>query len=379
MKALHICSDHNFIEDSRKIFEMYNSGDNVFVVNTNAKKLTMIKNEEGLIKLPINKKENVFKLIDICKQNEIKAIVLHGIPVASEYYVIKTLKEKINCKLYWIFWGYELYSLLGYENNYPLIDTKYSILDKEKYLLPGYISKFFRKIRKRYLPATIKKSLPFIDYFCFWNREDYDLLLKYYSCSIEYKFFAYSANFKESKGCNLFPIREERSLKIMINHQASFYGNHDTIFNKIAAIDKDNLFTKVVPLSYGNKIIKEKVLKLGNNIFGSKFCPILDYMPKEEYFNVVNNMDVAIFGQKRQEASGNIIQMLKNGTKVFLRNDNNLLNYYRKQGYNIYSFEEDLKSMDDLKPLSLEEKEHNRKCYLENLIYYDDFMPNFFD
>lgn len=378
MKTLHICPDHNFIEDSRMIFEKYFPSENVFVVNSDAPKLNMIKNDENFVKIKLAEKSSLQKLDKICEDNDIKAIVLHGISVC-EYPIITLLKKKYHCKVYWIFWGFELYLLLGYENNYPLIDSTQSIFNRETIFLPNRLSKWARIITNNYLPKTLKNLLQDIDYFCFWNREDYELLLRYYPCSIKYKFFAYSANFKGMLGTNLFPLKEERSLKIMINHQASFYGNHDTIFNRIATIDKDNLFTKVVPLSYGNKVIKEKVLKLGKNLFDSKFSPILDYMSKEEYFKIINNMDVAIFGQRRQEASGNIIQMLKNGTKVFLRNDNNLLDYYRKQGYNIYSFEEDLNSMDDLQPLSLEEKEHNRKCYLENLIYYDDFMPNFFD
>lgn len=378
MKTLHICPDHNFVENSRLIFERYFSGENIFIVNSNANKLNMIKNDADFIKIRLAEKNSINELDNICKQNNIKAIVLHGISVC-EYPIVAVLKKKYKCKVYWIFWGFELYQLLGYENNYPLIDKKFSLFDRETYWLPNFISKILRKVTKNYLPKTVKKLLPYIDYFCFWNREDYNLLLKYYPSSIQFKFFAYEANYKDLMGSNMYPLKRTVSEKIMINHQASFYGNHNTVFNKIANIDKNNLFTKIVPLSYGNKIIKEKILKIGTELFGDKFHPILRYLPKDEYFNKINDVDIAIFGQRRQEASGNIIQMLKNGVKVFLRNDNNLLKYYRNQGYLIYSFEDDLLEIDDLTPLSMSEKEHNRKCYLRNMIFYDDFMPQFFD
>ena len=42
-------------------------------------------------------------------------------------------------------------------------------------------------------------------------------------------------------------------------------------------------------------------------------------------------------------------------------------------------FEDDLKSISDLRSLTMTEKEHNRKCYLDNISYCDDFMPNFFE
>ncbi|MDE5674360.1 MAG: hypothetical protein K2I44_03300, partial [Muribaculaceae bacterium] len=118
--------------------------------------------------------------------------------------------------------------------------------------------------------------------------------------------------------------------------------------------------------------------KLGNKLFGHKFKPILNYMQRDEYFNMLKSVDIAIIRNIKKKASGNIIQLLKNGVKVFLRNDNNLLEYYRQKGYIVFSFEDDLIDLNSLKSLTLDEKEHNRKCYLSNLVYYDDFMPNFF-
>ena len=126
-------------------------------------------------------------------------------------------------------------------------------------------------------------------------------------------------------------------------------------------------------------MIRDRVLAVGRRAFGDKFKPVLDYMSCKEYFKMLDSIDVAIFGQRRQEASGNIIQLLKNGVKVFLRNDNNLLDYYREKGYIIFSFEDDLKDMESMTPLSLDEQRHNREVFLANRMYYDDFMPNLFE
>lgn len=44
-----------------------------------------------------------------------------------------------------------------------------------------------------------------------------------------------------------------------------------------------------------------------------------------------------------------------------------------------FSFERDLKSFEDLAPLSEEQMIHNRKIWYHTRFYYDEFMPHFFD
>ena len=67
------------------------------------------------------------------------------------------------------------------------------------------------------------------------------------------------------------------------------------------------------------------------------------------------------------------------GTKVFLREENSLYTYYKDKGYHVFSFERDLKSFEDLAPLSEEQMIHNRKIWYHTRFYYDEFMPHFFD
>lgn len=377
MKTVHLCPDHNFIEDSKNIFNRYYPDQNIFIINSKKNKLDIIRDGKDFRIYDLTKSDNYYIIANIIKENDVDKIVLHGIS-SGLLRLIKYLKSIFEFKVYWIFWGYELYQLIGYENNYKLIDAKVNPFKKDTYYLPNNLSKYLRKLTGKYLPDTLKGLLPYIDYFCFWNKMDYDLLLKYYNYPIKYKYFAYSSNYKGCNPVNLFPLSQRCTNIVMINHQASLFGNHDTVFKKIYLIDKDNKLTKLVPLSYGSKAIRNKVCKLGKTLFGSKFRPILNYMLRNDYFNLLKDVDIAIFGQRRQEASGNIIQMLKNGVKVFLRNDNNLLDFYRQQGYIIFSFEDDLTNMESLDSLSIEEKEHNRNCYLSNIVYYDDFMPSLF-
>ena len=52
-KILHLCMDHNFVSDSRRVFEKYYPGLNIFVVNTKTPDLKMIKDKEGFICLDL--------------------------------------------------------------------------------------------------------------------------------------------------------------------------------------------------------------------------------------------------------------------------------------------------------------------------------------
>ena len=102
-------------------------------------------------------------------------------------------------------------------------------------------------------------------------------------------------------------------------------------------------------------------------------------MPVDEYNAFLDSIPVAIFGAMRQEAAGNIIRLLKSGTKVYLRERNPLYQYYKKRGFIVFSFENELNNILDLQPLSTDEQIHNMKVAEKTQVYYEDFMPSFFD
>lgn len=253
------------------------------------------------------------------------------------------------------------------------------MFNPKSYLLPNKITYILRKlVNKDYIPKAFEFLIGKIDYFCFWNKFDFDLMNKYYHTNMEFRFFSYGGVQKAADLNNiLFPLEERSTSVIMVNHQASQTGNHGTLMRKIKEIDSSNLYVKLVPLSYGSVGIKQNVQKLGKKLFNDKFEPLMTYMALDEYNKKLASVDIAFFGQHRQEAAGNIIQLLRNGVKVFLRNDNSLLNYYRSLGYLVYSFEDDFNSINDLKSLSITEKQHNRDCYLSHINYFEDFMPTF--
>ncbi|MDE5551729.1 MAG: hypothetical protein K2I91_00875 [Muribaculaceae bacterium] len=379
MKILHLLLDHNFVKGPRQRFEQYYPGQNIFVIHSTKPADTLSKYPDGFIVLDMNLPENQAKVVEICRREGVDKLLLHGLNRYQPTLVRDIKAQNSKLTVYWMFWGYDLYETLSYEKGYRLMDDRFNPLRRDCLVKPYPILRNVKRLMNRYRPDAYKQLMAMADYFCFWNKGDYDLLKANFNLPIRYKFFAYSANMPGDKPQYMFDLKERTTTRIMVNHQASLYGNHSTIFRRLNEIDPDNTLEKVVPLSYGIPAVRQRTIMEGSRYFAEKFLPILDYMPREQYFDMLQSIDVAIFGQRRQEASGNIIHMLKNGVKVFLRNDNNLLKYYRDKGYLIYSFEDDLKDMDSLKALSLEQQKHNRECYLANLIYYDNFMPQLFE
>jgi dTDP-N-acetylfucosamine:lipid II N-acetylfucosaminyltransferase len=205
--------------------------------------------------------------------------------------------------------------------------------------------------------GAYKKCIAQLDYFCFWNNYDYELLKKHFTTTATYKQFLYY-NLIDRNYTNISFAKQQG--KVLINHSASANGNHLTILQKLKQIlPQDNEVNIITPLSYGSESIKNEVINTGTNLFGKNFTPIVNYMPIDEYYNLLNNIPVAIFGSKRQEGGGNIFYMLGKGAKVFLRNNNNMMQWLKDHGFYIFSVEDDLLSAKDLLPLSTVQMETN--------------------
>ena len=379
---LHLGFNGNLQEDSFKVFERYYPGKNIMLAKPPR------KNDALKIHLP----SDVFRWIDygdskyyeeileLCKAKGVGKILLHSV-LRSNVNLAEFLKSRIECKVYWLFWGFELYTALGEDFGVSFVDEHFNVFKPRTYLMPNRIKHYLRRLRYgiNYVDV-IKKASEVVDYFCFWNKYDYYLYTKYFGDRVKYKYFGYTSRYRgnetDTEETYDFPSKIKA---VIINHQASATGNHITLIKKMREIDPEREFSVCMPLSYGSRSIRKYCLRVGKQVFKSAFHPILTYMPREEYFNVIGKAQVALFGQKRQEASGNISRLLTLGTKVFLREENPLLKYYRDKGYIIYSFEKDLKQISDLSPLTEKQKIHNKKTWYRTCSYYDDFMPLFFN
>ena len=321
---------------------------------------------------------DIERIKNLCEENHVDTIIIHGVN-PDFITILKAINDKKKYPVYWIFWGFELYYALGEKTDYPLIDNN-SIFSFVNWIKPTKYNAWLRKlIHMHTFYPLLQETLKCVNFFCFWFYDDYLLLKKYFDTDIQYKYFQYSASYKSDPSKEIILCYDKTPKEIRVNHSASKTGNHDTLIELLHQIDKKNEYKKVFPLAYGNTFIRSHVIRKGKKMFGNQFCPITENVGLEEYLESLSKTGIAIFGNNRQEGGGNLFPLLKSGAKVFLRKNNPFLDYCKKNGYIVFSVEDDLKSMKDLQPLTREQMDHNAEIGRTRRVYYEDFMPNFIE
>lgn len=365
---IHLVEDEKFINYSFETFENYYPDQNVFFVKVGRGfngKLEYIEPNDRIIPTCMYEQAGIDRILEYCDMDDTNIFVhyLEGVKASTAL----TLRDKTGATLYWISYGADLYQLLERKGMYELKD--YPVNTKRKYTLREFLVKAYEGIIKRInfgrvnLTAAMDEFVHEADFFCFWNHYDYRLLKEHISSTPDFKYFRYFDAFRKD-----VPERsaEKEADSIIVNHSASLHGNHLTILNKLKKIDSHKIINNIfVPLSYGDETVKEMVLEYGKKNLSYAFTPLEKFLPRNEYHRILKKTGIGFFGHRRQAAAGNIYYLLATGAKIFLRSDNNLLNYYREKGYHLYEFEKDFNAIGDLTLLDEQKQIENREIAQE--------------
>lgn len=268
------------------------------------------------------------------------------------------LKQRIDIEVNWIFYGADLYNQLYRVGRYELYDP--GVLSTSDKFAHQW-SRFKQAIRYKILMRPkFSAYLDSIDVFCFWNHLDYKLCVKSYDVNIAYKYFL---NYIVID-LELPELLPKRPGSVLLNNSSDRTGNHLTMLKRIHDIDAKGDVEITIPLSYGDNDYAASVTADARKLFGNRIIPLTEFMPQKDYYNLLSGFAVAVFGHRRQQAAGNIFFLLAAGVKVFLRRDNNLLQWFREKDFLVYCVEEDLRTVADLRGLGPEEVAHNREVYL---------------
>lgn len=357
---LHLVHDEKFINGAVDLFEKYSPNENIFIVNSSTGYFKYIKIRKEIIILNFNEKKSLKEISILIEKYSIKKVFVHYLDYHKSQ-VVNMLKKEFNLKTFWVFFGADLYTLLHEDFDYPLFDNEIKQKISFYQYLRSKLSFIKRLILTRDSPKqSILKFIREMDYFCFWNIYDYELLKSYYHTNAIHLDFSY---FNSSER-NVSVIGSKKDLKIVVNHSGSIFANHSTILNKIYSIDTQKKIKEIIaPLSYGDEEVIGITRQLGNELFKEKFIPILNFLELATYFKIFQDVSVAFYGARRQEAAGNVMYLLGRGVKLFLRNDNNMINYLKDKGFIVYSFEDDFKTIDDLNPLDKEQMIINNEVF----------------
>ncbi|MDD3911417.1 MAG: TDP-N-acetylfucosamine:lipid II N-acetylfucosaminyltransferase [Bacteroidales bacterium] len=392
---LHFVNDEKIINRTVEMFEEQFPGENIFVV--------------------ANRLHHPFKCVNGAPCIYSRGEFLRGIEDFStpdRIYIHLLNKRKISLlrslnlkrlkadgvKIYWIIWGLDLYNNLLEPAGFKIYDIN-SLSIAGLHPSVGNFFAFVGRLNRKFSANIIVRFVQkYVDYIVTDTTEnDYDYLVKYYpslACKPRKDFFYYPLDVVLGEDLHKSLLKFDNEVidnggvcggacggngsvcngdssagngsicngggNIIIGNSGSASNNHLYAMSKIAAL---NLGTRkiYVPLSYSCiKRYVRCVLYGGRKLFGNRFCPLLDFMPLREYNKLQMSISVALYGNWRQEAVGNILVFLFMGTKVFLSKRNPVYEWALSHGLKVFELEGITQEQLDT-PLTASEKISNRE------------------
>ncbi len=358
---LHIFNDsHGFILNItvKRFVEMGVMKNNYFI-NLNKKTIYTNPRVEYL-------KKNIFSFKRAIKKlPPIISITFYPFDFTAAAFFKEFKKSYPSAKINWVFWSYEYYHRPDINHlNFDHFSTDYYKRKKT------FLSNF-----KKTFSNTIKKIL-FIPVF---NINDlfkcYNDIEKFYSfLPMDFKnVFQYINN----KTCEYHPISfisiEDMNSEIvwgkitnevMIGHAATPFLNHFEIMDKLYNISfSANL---LLPLEYGEKQYRKDIKKRASILFNNRVEFLEKRLDMQQYYQRLSNIGYAIFNFRWQEALGNIVFLIWNGAKIFLKEESSVYQQFIVWDLIVFSIEHHLNKENITNLLTFEEK-HKNKIIIENL------------
>lgn len=297
-------------------------------------------------------------ILQYLKENEFHAVFLHSL-VCMPYYLISQIHKGIP--VFWFAWGFDMYgNLINIKQlHHKSSICRYSFFMKD--LLKTFIQHLLQSIlySKPYT-KMYQEAVGRIDYFSGVLPVEYDLAKKnanfralqveYYYCDVD----ALSEN---------ITINENRG-NILVGNSCDINNNHLDLLGYFNNVDLGERKI-ILPINYsGNAIYRKIVSSAYKKRFRDSVIVLEEYLPLDQYRNIVNSTSIGIFYHERQQAMGNIELFLLNGGKLFLSKSSVIYKYLKTMGFVVFSIQDDLNTAQLNEPLSNEQRLFNRERWL---------------
>jgi hypothetical protein len=356
-RAIHIVIDDKFIDSAIDIFSRIPFFDHRYLWFKQYNEIKWIKKSDKIEIIESGK-----ELIKILNAHA-DIIFLHSLYFHPRH----LFGINPNIKIVWISWGYDVYSNKGFLNESKLLKLHFY-----KTLTKKYVKKNTRKSLIKNL-KTFGHNIFFNYYYRLFTRRsdyianelsfEYELMKKINNLSAKYIYFQYL--FKETP----YTITGNN---ILLGNSADASNNHLDVIQLL----KDIVLRSrkiILPLSYPsypNKPIYIRLIQENMETLQNTFSEILEnFMPLEEYHRITASCAYALFGHIRQQALGNIIQLLYNGCKIFLYKESIVYRALTEKGFILFTINDDMNHASLNTPLTEAEKEYNKALYLKNYNY----------
>ena len=236
-------------------------------------------------------------------------IVLHSLFISLKsrflFYATGLIK-----KVVWIEWGYDLYLIKPIKKE----KIRVRIIDKLfKNNLNAVVCIFKPDIK------TFEKQYPKSKAKVFYAP--------YCGAYLPNDFLHYSSYSRlgETKKTN-------DTIYIQIGHQATPQIHHICTLRKLLKF-KNEKIKLVIPLSYGDKKNAEEVAEFARKNFeDDKLMILTEFLNPDDYFKLLERIDIAIFETNRQIGLDNINRLIFRNTKLFLTKGTVMYDFFCENG-----------------------------------------------
>ena len=362
--VLHLVFDDKFIDRAIAQFEKAMPDQHHYLLDTPSPDHSIKYIKKNIDKVDIalrGSKEYLEKI----KASKAKVVVLHSLSYYYAHLVNTTIKDK---KIIWIFWGGEVYDYLkefrkdNFKSKTKAIAKRFLWRNNTRNLLrPSFF-----KLKNPGTSWNFSKYEAFqkIDGFALAHANEFELLKQKINLPCQLHWFTYYSI--EHLISSAFKDATVRGQNILIGNSATPSNNHveilEQIQNEISIGDR----TLIVPLSYGEEWYKKRIQSEGQQRFPNNFKALTDFMPLEEYNQIVFSCNVVIMNHLRQQAVGNLILSFWIGAMVYLDEQNPLFGYFKSLGLIVFSIQSDLKLIEENSTLNKEQVEQQRAILIQH-------------
>jgi hypothetical protein len=372
MIYLHLINDEKFTEFAIRIFEECNPGKNVFLISVPDPKVPLKYIRAG--KNVIVRKRNTKDYIDTLNRIDHDVLVVHML----NWDKVKTLSRiKNGSKKIWISWGMDIYNTPFYKKNIfqPLTRKAVQKINnrpgnflksKAEVFFKEFTSYFYKQKSRKALRASAINSF---DFCAPVLPEEMEVLESWDFFRAQFVPFEY-ISLETDFGADNLDVDEEIVLgrNILVGNSMYPSSNHLDAMKMLHELGVEN--SLILPMNYGIELeYRDDVITEGKKMFGDRFRPLVEFMPKASYLEILKSCGVAIMNHDRQQAIGNIVMLLWLGCKIFFSEAGLAYSFFKNKGFAVFSVQKDLSKKEIHKPLTQKEIKTNRTLLIQEYGY----------
>lgn len=297
----------------------------------------------------------------------IDAVILYPLDETASHFLHYLLKRFPGIPVNWVFWSYEYYHRPDrYIESLEPFSRKYY-----QQHIRGWRSIFTPAIdlMKRILSVPVfdrglmnESYIRVTDFYSFLPRDYRNVFTSIPGNKYVYHPISFLSIEEITGGVKLDD--EGLQTTIMIGHSASITSNHAELIDRLSALSLANDY--FIPLEYGDLQYGALVREYAGRALGVDRVEFLEKrLSLPEYYHRLSSIGFAVFNFRWQEGLGNILFLLWNGTKLFLREQSSVYQQFDQWGLHVFTIEHDLDATAFADKLSRENAADNRRILEE--------------